>query len=117
MSIFLTCFFHSKCKILGQQLCGMRVLAASSYFRHIASIFEMLRLAIVEAVGARELRGLFFLRRQVLLPDLLPLDLLIIHLFHLALQLAPAILNVKDLTALKALLVAEEDVDDEDADR
>ena len=94
----------------------MRVLAASSYVRHIASIFEMFRLAIVEAVGARDLRGLFFLRRQVLLPDLLPLDLLIIHLFHLSLQLAPAILNVKDLTALKALLVAEEDVNDEDAD-
>ena len=76
----------------------------------------MFRLAIVEAVRARELRGLFFLRRQILLPDLLPLDLLIIHLFHLALQLAPAILNVKYLAALKALLVAEEDVDDEDAD-
>ena len=77
----------------------------------------MSRLTIVEAVRARELRGLFFLSGQVLLPDLLPLDLLIVHLFHLALQLAPAIFNVKDLAALKTLLVTKEDVDNEDTDR
>ena len=61
------------------------------------------------------MRGLFFLSWQILLPDLLPFDLLVVHFLHLALQLAPAILNVQDFTALQTLLIAEKDVDNEDS--
>ena len=59
---------------------------------------------------------MFLLGGQVLLPDLLPLDLLVIHLLHLTLQLTPTVLNVEDLATLQPLLIAEQNVDDEDAD-
>ena len=60
---------------------------------------------------------MFLLGGQVLLPDLLSLDLLVIHLLHLTLQLAPTVLYVENLATLESLLIAVQHVDYEDADR
>ena len=88
-----------------------------SYFIIInfAPIFQMLRLAIIEAVRARAVRALFLFSWQIFFPDLLSFDLLIVHLLHLSLQLTFTVLNVKNLSTFKPFLVAVQDVDQQDS--
>ena len=61
------------------------------------------------------MRVLLFLSRQILFPYLFSLNLLIIHLLHLAVQLATTILNIENFAALQSLLIAVKQVDNENS--
>ena len=70
----------------------------------------------MELVGALT-AWVLFIRRQILLPNLLALDLLVLHGLHLSLKLASTVLDVEDLAAFQSLFIAVDDVDNVDAER
>ena len=72
---------------------------------------------VIELVRALAIKTALLLDIEVLFPYLPSFLLLVVHADHLAVQLAPTVLDVEDLAALQPLLVTVDYVHDEEADR